>query len=52
MGKKKVLMIVGIIVTWINCIENMKVNAEYKLAYQQYQEALIKEQEELERKRQ
>ena len=47
-----VLMIVGIIVTWINCIENMKVNAEYKLAYQQYQEALIKEQEELERKRQ
>ena len=47
-----ILMIVGIVVTWINCIENMKANAEYKLAYQQYQEAIIKEQEELERKRQ
>ena len=47
-----ILMVVGIVVTWINCIENMKANAEYKLAYQQYQEALIKEQEELERKRQ
>ena len=47
-----ILMVVGIVVTWINCIENMKANAEYKLAYQQYQEAIIKEQEELERKRQ
>ena len=47
-----ILMVVGIVVTWINCIENMKANAEYKLAYQQYQEEIIKEQEELERKRQ
>ncbi len=47
-----ILMVVGIVVTWINCIENMKANAEYKLAYQQYQEAIIKEQEELKRKRQ
>ena len=47
-----VLMIVGIVVTWINCAKIMKANAEYKLAYQQYQEALAKEQEELERKRQ
>ena len=47
-----ILMVVGIVVTWINCIEIMKANAEYKLAYQQYQEAIIKEQEELERKRQ
>ena len=47
-----VLMIVGIIVTWVNCVNIIKTNAEYKLAYQQYQEALIKEQEELERKRQ
>ena len=34
-----VLMIVGIVVTWINCAKIMKANAEYKLAYQQYQEA-------------
>ena len=27
-----ILMVVGIVVTWINCIENMKANAEYKLA--------------------
>ena len=47
-----ILMVVGIVVTWINCIENMKANAEYKLAYQQYQEAILKEQEEQERKRQ
>ena len=47
-----ILMVVGIVVTWTNCIENIKANAEYKLAYQQYQEAIIKEQEELERKRQ
>ena len=47
-----VLMIVGIVVTWVNCINIMKTNAEYELAYQQYQEALAKEQEELERKRQ
>ena len=47
-----ILMVVGIVVTWINCIENIKVNAEYKLAYQQYQEAILKEQEEQERKRQ
>lgn len=47
-----VLMVVGIVATWINCAKIMKANAEYKLAYQQYQEALIKEQEELERKRQ
>ena len=46
------LMVVGIVATWINCVNIMKVNAEYELAYQQYQEALIKEQEELERKRQ
>ena len=47
-----IFMVVGIVVTWINCIENIKVNAEYKLAYQQYQEAILKEQEEQERKRQ
>ena len=47
-----VLMLIGIVVTWINCAKIMKANAEYKLAYQQYQEALIKKQEELERKRQ
>ena len=47
-----VLMVVGIVATWINCAKIMKANAEYKLAYQQYQEALIKEQEELEIKRQ
>ena len=47
-----VLMVVGIVATWINCTRIMKANAEYKLAYQQYQEAIIKEQEELERKRQ
>ena len=47
-----VLMVVGIVATWINCAKIIKANAEYKLAYQQYQEALIKEQEELERKRQ
>ena len=47
-----VLMVVGIVATWINCAKIMKANAEYKLAYQKYQEALIKEQEELERKRQ
>ena len=46
------LMVVGIIVTWVNCVRIMKVNAEYELVYQQYQEALIKKQEELERKRQ
>lgn len=47
-----VLMIVGIVVTWANCVNIMKSNAEYELAYQQYQEAIIKEQEETERKRQ
>ena len=47
-----VLMFIGNIVTWMNCAKIMKANAKYKLAYQQYQEALIKEQEELERKRQ
>ncbi len=47
-----VLMVIGIVITWINCTNIMKVNAEYKLAYQQYQEAIIKEQEEMERKRQ
>ena len=47
-----VLMIVGIVVTWVNCINIMKTNAEYELAYQQYQEALAKEQEELEKIRQ
>ena len=47
-----VLMVAGIVASWINCVKIMKVNAEYELAYQQYQEALIKEQEELERKRQ
>ena len=46
------LMLLGIIVTWVNCIKIIKTKEEYKLAYQQYQEALIKEQEEAERKRQ
>ena len=27
-----VLMIVGIIVTWVNCVNIIKTNAEYKLA--------------------
>lgn len=47
-----VLMLIGIVVTWENCIKIMKVKAEYKLAYQQYQEAIAREQEEAERKRQ
>lgn len=47
-----VLMLIGIVATWVNCAKIMKANVEYKLAYQQYQEALIKEQEELEKKRQ
>lgn len=47
-----VLMVVGIVATWINCVKIIKVNAEYELAYQQYQEALLKEQEEAEKKRQ
>ena len=46
-----ILMMIGIIITWINSIQIMKNNAEYKLAYQQYQEAIQKEQEEAERKR-
>ena len=46
------LMIVGIVVTWINCIHIMKTNAKYKLAFQQYQETIVKEKEEAERKRQ
>lgn len=46
------LMIAGIVVIWINYAHIMKANAEYKLAYQQYQEALIKQEEEQERKRQ
>ena len=45
------LMIVGIIVTWINYIKIVKTKAEYELAQKQLQEAIIKEQEELERKR-
>ena len=47
-----ILMIIGIIITWINSIEIINTKIEYELAYQQYQEALIKEQEEKERKRQ
>ena len=47
-----VLMVAGIVASWINCVKIMKVNAEYELAYQQYQEALAKEQEEAEKKRQ
>ena len=47
-----VLMLIGIVITWANCVNIIRANAEYKLAYQQYQEAIIKEQEELERKRQ
>ena len=47
-----VLMFIGIVVTWINCSKIIKVNAEYEIAYQQYQEAIAREQEELERKRQ
>ena len=46
------LMIAGIVVIWINYAHIMKANAEYELAYQQYQEALIKQEEEQERKRQ
>lgn len=46
------LMVVGIIISWINCAKIIKVNAEHKLAYQQYQETLAKEQEEAEKKRQ
>ena len=47
-----VLMLIGIVVIWVSCVNTMRANAEYKLAYQQYQEAIIKEQEEIERKRQ
>ena len=47
-----VLMIIGIIITWMNCIENMNAKMEYELAYRQYQEKLLKEQEEAEKKRQ
>ena len=47
-----VLMLIGIVITWANCVNIIRANAEYKLAYQQYQEAIIKEQEELEKKRQ
>ena len=46
-----ILMMIGIIITWINSVQIMKANAEYELAYQQYQEAIQKEQEEAERKR-
>ena len=47
-----VLMLIGIVVIWVSCVNTMRANAEYKLAYQQYQEALIKQEEEQERKRQ
>ena len=47
-----VLMLIGIVVIWVSCVNTMRANTEYKLAYQQYQEAIIKEQEEIERKRQ
>ena len=47
-----VLMIVGIIITWINYVEMAKTKAQYELAQKQLQEAIIKEQEEAERKRQ
>lgn len=47
-----VLMIVGIIITWINYVKMAKTKAQYELAQKQFQEAIIKEQEEAERKRQ
>ncbi len=47
-----VLMIVGIIVTWMNYVTIKKTNIEYQLAYKQYQETIIKKQEEAERKKQ
>ena len=47
-----VLMIVGIIITWINYVKMAKTKAQYELAQKQLQEAIIKEQEEAERKRQ
>ncbi len=46
-----VLMVVGIIITWINYIEIARTNAEYALAQKQFQETIMKEQEEAERKR-
>ena len=46
-----VLMIIGIVATWINCVQIVKANAEYQLAKQQYEEALQKQLEEAERKR-
>ena len=46
-----VLMMIGIVITWVNYIQNAKVKAQYELAQKQLQEAIIKEQEEAERKR-
>lgn len=47
-----ILMVIGIIITWVNYVENAKIKVHYELAQKQLQEALIKEQEEAERKRQ
>ncbi len=47
-----ILMVIGIIITWVNYVENAKIKVQYELAQKQLQEALIKEQEEAERKRQ
>ena len=47
-----VLMVIGIVVTWVNYIKFTKTKAEHEFAYQQYQEAIKKQQEEQERKRQ
>ena len=46
-----VLMMIGIVITWVNYIQNAKVKAQYELAQKQVQEAIIKEQEEAERRR-
>ncbi len=46
-----VLMIIGIVITWINYIESAKIKAQHELAQKQLQEAIIQEQKEAERKR-
>ena len=46
-----VLMVVGIIITWMNYIEFVRITEQYELAQKQLQEAIIQEQEEIEKKR-
>lgn len=46
-----VLMVVGIIITWMNYIEIVKIKEYYELAQKQLQESIVREQEEIENKR-